>query len=272
MVSFHAHPDDEALLTSGTLARLAAEGHRVVLVFATDGGVGEADRGLLAEGESLAERRRREALASAAAIGAARTEFLPYADSGDDPAGPFAEGTFCATRPDDAAAALAAVLAEERADALTIYDPLGGYGHPDHVRVHEVGRLAATRAGTRVVLEATVDRDVLKLGLMMARQMGHEIPEGLEPEILDGTYTASGEITHRVDVADQLAAKRASMEAHASQATSNEGAAASTRTLATFLSLPEDLYALAFGTEFFVEHGRSGDDPADHPFATLDGP
>ncbi|WP_296607297.1 PIG-L family deacetylase, partial [Nocardioides sp.] len=35
VVSFHAHPDDEALLTGGTLARAAAAGHRVVLVVAT---------------------------------------------------------------------------------------------------------------------------------------------------------------------------------------------------------------------------------------------
>lgn len=28
VVAFHAHPDDEVLLTGGTLARLAAEGHR----------------------------------------------------------------------------------------------------------------------------------------------------------------------------------------------------------------------------------------------------
>ena len=37
VVAFHAHPDDEVLLTGGTLARLAAEGHRVVIVVATDG-------------------------------------------------------------------------------------------------------------------------------------------------------------------------------------------------------------------------------------------
>ena len=35
LVVFHAHPDDEALLTAGTMARAAAEGHRVVLVVAT---------------------------------------------------------------------------------------------------------------------------------------------------------------------------------------------------------------------------------------------
>jgi LmbE family N-acetylglucosaminyl deacetylase len=42
VVAFHAHPDDEVLLTGGTLARLAAEGHRVVIVVATDGIMGPA--------------------------------------------------------------------------------------------------------------------------------------------------------------------------------------------------------------------------------------
>ena len=41
IVSFHAHPDDEAIGTGGTLARAAAAGHRVVLVFATRGELGE---------------------------------------------------------------------------------------------------------------------------------------------------------------------------------------------------------------------------------------
>ena len=36
VVAFHAHPDDEVLLTGGTLAKLAAEGHRVVVVVACD--------------------------------------------------------------------------------------------------------------------------------------------------------------------------------------------------------------------------------------------
>ena len=43
LVVFHAHPDDEALLTAGTMARAAAAGHRVVLVVATDGALGQAD-------------------------------------------------------------------------------------------------------------------------------------------------------------------------------------------------------------------------------------
>ena len=41
IVYCHAHPDDEASQTSGTMARAAAEGHRVVVVFATNGEHGE---------------------------------------------------------------------------------------------------------------------------------------------------------------------------------------------------------------------------------------
>ena len=38
--AFHAHPDDEALLTVGTLSLAAAEGHRIVVGTATDGALG----------------------------------------------------------------------------------------------------------------------------------------------------------------------------------------------------------------------------------------
>src|SRR5258706_1566002 len=42
ILAFHAHPDDEVLLTGGTLARLAAEGNRVIVVVACDGVMGPA--------------------------------------------------------------------------------------------------------------------------------------------------------------------------------------------------------------------------------------
>src|SRR5579859_7343597 len=61
VVAFHAHPDDEVLLTGGTLAKLAAGGRRVVIVVATDGSTGKAS-----------DRRLREMRASAQVLGAAR--------------------------------------------------------------------------------------------------------------------------------------------------------------------------------------------------------
>src|SRR6476469_7405103 len=84
LVAFHAHPDDEALLTSGTLARAAAEGHRVVVVVATDGDLGLASSSYAADGR-LGERRLAELRASAKALGVARVEWLGYADSGIGP-------------------------------------------------------------------------------------------------------------------------------------------------------------------------------------------
>ena len=47
LVSFHAHPDDESIIAAGVLRRAADEGHRVVLVFATRGELGEVEDGFL---------------------------------------------------------------------------------------------------------------------------------------------------------------------------------------------------------------------------------
>ena len=52
LVCFHAHPDDESISTGGTMARAVAEGHRVVLVVATNGDHGEVPEDL-APGETL---------------------------------------------------------------------------------------------------------------------------------------------------------------------------------------------------------------------------
>ena len=64
LVCFHAHPDDECLATGGTIARAAAEGHRVVLVVATNGDYGEVPSDLQT-GETLIDRRYKEVMAAA---------------------------------------------------------------------------------------------------------------------------------------------------------------------------------------------------------------
>lgn len=251
MISFHAHPDDEALLTAGTLARAAAEGHRVVLVVATAGGAGLASSAVLAQGP-LADRRLAELRRSAEVLGCARVECLGYADSGmaDAPSG--APNAFATADREEAAGRLAALLAQERADVLTVYDPAGGYGHPDHVQVHHVGRLAARLAGTPVVLEATVDRRPL-LRLLRAVRWIPGVPDGFRPARFVDAFAAPARLTHRVDVRRFLVHKRAAMAAHASQA----GADTGSRTLAVLLRLPGPLFSLVLGHEWFVEHGRT---------------
>jgi LmbE family N-acetylglucosaminyl deacetylase len=266
LVVFHAHPDDEALLTSGTMARASSEGHRVVLVVATAGGVGLVSSHFLVDGESLAQRRTAELRRSATALGCARTVVLGYADSGldgiDD--GGAAQGTFAGADVETAARQLADLLESEQADALVHYDPAGGYGHPDHVQVHRVGSRAAELAGTALVLQATVDRDLLTKGLRLARRL-YRFPPEFDPTTFERAYSPRAEITHRVDVRRYAVRKRTSMGAHASQATA-DGA---DRTLAAFLRIPMPLFRRVFGHEWYVETGRVPGPPLDDLFATL---
>ena len=65
IVFFHAHPDDEALSTAGTMTLLSESGDRVILVVATRGEEGEPVPGILRDGEPLEERRTEELIKSA---------------------------------------------------------------------------------------------------------------------------------------------------------------------------------------------------------------
>jgi LmbE family N-acetylglucosaminyl deacetylase len=266
VVSFHAHPDDEALLVSGTLARLAAEGHRVVLVSATagEGGLAASSYGTADE---LAAHRREELQRSADAIGAARVELLGYGDSGLDGRAvpPHGVEAFAHADVDAAAQRLAAILREERADVLTSYDASGGYGHPDHVQVHHVGARAAQLAGTPVVLEATVDQDLLRRAVRLA-SLVYRFPPEFDRAAFERAYAPRSVLTHKVDVRAHADRKRASMAAHASQATADTG----DRTLAALLRLPQPLYRRVLGREWFIERGRRPGGPLlDDVFASL---
>ena len=140
LVTFHAHPDDEAIATGGTMARAKAEGHRVVLVLATRGELGEYAPDALAPGETLTDRRVAElhaaaesSASTASSSSATATRAWPARPTNDD------DRRVRAADVDEAAARLAELLREEDADVLTVYDDHGGYGHPDHVQVHRVG-------------------------------------------------------------------------------------------------------------------------------------
>ncbi|MGH8960878.1 MAG: PIG-L family deacetylase [Jatrophihabitantaceae bacterium] len=252
IVCFHAHPDDEALLMGGTMARLSAQGHRVVLVTATAGEAGLASAELAAR-QPLGERRGHELTAAAHALGCARAVLLGFADSGMAEHPSTAPNAFSRTPVPAAAVALAQLLAEEDAGVLTIYDPAGGYGHPDHVQVHRAGLHAAALAGTPVVLEATVDRRALQRALRVVRPFTRGSAD-LRPSRFDDLFADPSRITHRVDVTGFLDQKRAAMQAHASQMTADGDAP---RILSRLLQLPVTVFRLAMGREWFVEHGRT---------------
>jgi LmbE family N-acetylglucosaminyl deacetylase len=244
LVTFHAHPDDECIVTGGVMRKAFEEGHRVVLVVATRGEVGEIPD-FLEDGEELWQRRVLETHAAADLLGVARVEFLDYLDSGmmgdelnDRP------GSFWTADVDEAARKLAAILKEESADALTIYDSFGGYGHPDHIQVHRVGKRAAEIAGTPVVYQATMSRENMTEAF---RRIGQDL------EVPEDAGTPESEITARVDVTKYVEVKRAAMRAHASQIPEQS----------FFLAMDDETFAFAFGTEWFIREGHG-------PETTLD--
>jgi LmbE family N-acetylglucosaminyl deacetylase len=246
VVAFHAHPDDEVLLTGGTLARLAAEGHRVVIVVACDA-MWDAD------GVRLDQFR-----ASAAILGAARAEHLGYADSGhgpvlfDDPPG---RVRFARADLDEAAGRLAEILRSEEADLLLSYDAVGGYGHRDHVRVHEVGARAAELTGIRV-LEATGPRElavqvltVLAVIRLVVRHPRQEIR---------GYGTPRAAITHQVNVRRFAVAKQGALAAHVTPLHSKGRTA---RLFRLAVAMPVPVFSLFFGREWYREPGAAPGGP-----------
>jgi LmbE family N-acetylglucosaminyl deacetylase len=227
IVFVHAHPDDEAITTAGTMASLADRGHRVVLVTATRGELGEIPDGLLAPGQTLAEARALELAEACRILGVSRLAYLDYLDSGM--AGEETNhrpGSFAAADVDEAAGRLAAILGEESADVLVTYDEHGGYGHPDHVQVHTVGVAAAALAGTPVVYYSTMNRDQVAGLMEQVRTMdtGWVPPEG------------------STDGADEMGRKRQAMEAHPSQIPDDS----------FFLSMPDPVFAAVWGTEWYI--------------------
>jgi len=235
------------------MAKAAAAGHRVVLVAATRGELGEPVPGVLDEGEELWQRRVIETHRSAEVLGADRVEFLGYEDSGmmGEPTNDN-EACFWRADIDEAAERLAAILRDVDADVLTIYDDHGNYGHPDHIQVHRVGKRAAELAGVTGIFEATMNRDAIKRMMEQAQQEGtaedtfgedaDEIRQDMEGELGEPEEN----LTHAIDVTEFVGQKRQSMVAHASQISDDS----------FFMKMPEEVFAAAFGTEWYIEHGH----------------
>jgi LmbE family N-acetylglucosaminyl deacetylase len=246
LVAFHAHPDDESIAMGGVMAKASDEGHRVVLVVATKGEHGEVAEGFLGPDEELWQRRVEETKACAAILGVARVEFLGYVDSGmmgtpenDLP------GSFWQADIEEAAARLAAILVEEKADVVTAYDEKGNYGHPDHIQVYRVGVRAAELAGTPKVYLNTINRDYMLRTMREAIEAGAVSADDLPSEEDFQIGVSEDRITTTVDIRPWLARKRAGMAAHASQISETS----------FFLSMEPAVFEKTWGQEWFILYG-----------------
>jgi N-acetyl-1-D-myo-inositol-2-amino-2-deoxy-alpha-D-glucopyranoside deacetylase len=151
LMTVHAHPDDETIGTGGTMAKVVAAGHRVVLVTCTRGELGEIvvpEMDTPHNHRRLGEIRAGELEAAMDALGVTEWENLGYRDSGMmDTEGNRDPRCFWQADLDEAARRLTWLVRIHQPDVMTTYNAFGGYGHPDHIRTHDVGVRAFDRAG-----------------------------------------------------------------------------------------------------------------------------
>ena len=257
LLCVHPHPDDESIACGGVLARAADQGHRTVVVTCTGGEEGENLAGIDLGGVSLAEHRRRELAAALQVLGVRAHHWLGYRDSGmagtpanDHPA------SFHRAEPRVAAGRLAAIIRAER-PAVVVSDAAdGSYGHPDHVRAHQVTRLAVALAAdpTAPVTGAPwrVDKRYVhtlatsRLARLHAalREAGLASPFGAgpEPDAALSPGTPDDLVTTLVDVGPWLQRKQRAMAAHRSQIGPDS----------FFLNVPADRVAELLAQESFV--------------------
>lgn len=247
VLAVHAHPDDESLWTGLSLAHWARRGAEVTVVTCTLGEEGEvigekyqglvADRSGLLGGYRIAELQRaltalgvnRGAVTVAdGEPGESRPVFLGgvarWRDSGMAGTPP-AEHPRAFVRSGDAAVeALAGEIRRRRPHVLVTYGPDGGYGHPDHVRAHEVTHAAVAllaAAGEPVPARTwwcVTETEKLDAGLDALRSAG-DAPAGWRwPEPGELASVPASRVDARVSGSDaDVAAKSAAMSAHATQ-------------------------------------------------------
>lgn len=258
LLCVHPHPDDESIACGGVLARYAAEGIRTHVVTCTGGEAGsnlaEIDLGEL----TITEHRRREMADAIRALGVDGHTWLGFRDSGmvdtEDNEHPDAfvnaDLYLGATR-------LARVIRRVRPDVVVSDDEKGTYGHPDHVRAHQVTERAIAIAADpwwdsgqepwtvskRYVHTLSHDR---MFGLhTMLQAAGLPSPFGDETVLTpaDLPFGVPGsEVTTSIDVGDVLDVKQAALACHRTQIGADS----------FFLNIPPELAREGFGVEEFV--------------------
>lgn len=151
LMAIHAHPDDESSKGAATMAYYATLG-RVRVVTCTGGERGSILNPRLAGRtdieENMHEVRKVEMAKAAEALGIEH-HWLGFVDSGlpeGDPLPPLPDGCFSVVPLEEPVGKLVAQIREFKPQVVTTYNELGGYPHPDHIRVHEVSMVAVKAA------------------------------------------------------------------------------------------------------------------------------
>jgi N-acetyl-1-D-myo-inositol-2-amino-2-deoxy-alpha-D-glucopyranoside deacetylase len=254
-MAVHAHPDDETISMGGTLAYYAAtnsaargEATDVIVVTGTRGELGEIvipERDTPEEHAQLGETRMGEIAAAMRALGVARWENLGYRDSGmdgtDGNSDPRSFHHHINSSLDDTTEPLVRLIRATQPDVIATYDDFGGYGHPDHIAAAKIARRAWEVAGDptwrpaagpawspKKLYEVRIPDSQRDAVLERLESRGIESwwsePKDVTPEELEKWRAWRAKmacpdelITTRINIKEQLGAKRRAIQAHATQ-------------------------------------------------------
>jgi N-acetyl-1-D-myo-inositol-2-amino-2-deoxy-alpha-D-glucopyranoside deacetylase len=253
----HAHPDDETINNGVTMAKYAASGAQVTLVTCTRGEEGEVLVTELAnlasdKDDKLGEHREVELKDAMAQLGINDFRFLgapnkKWRDSGMMGTPQNERGNvFWQADLDEASHELVKIILEIQPQVLITYDEFGGYGHPDHIKAHQVAMRAAELAaeqGWKVskIYWNTIPRSVIQMGIEKMKEVGSDF---FGAESVDELPFAKPDelATTVVNAPEYVPQKLAAMKAHATQI-SEDG---------PFFALSKNLGLSVWGDEYYT--------------------
>jgi N-acetyl-1-D-myo-inositol-2-amino-2-deoxy-alpha-D-glucopyranoside deacetylase len=268
----HAHPDDETLMTGGTIAHYAVNGADVHVVTCTLGEEGEVIGERYAQlavdaADQLGGYRINELAQALAALGVKEPNFLGGAghwrDSGMEGVEPRSHQRFMDADMREAVGALVAIIRRLRPHVVVTYDPNGGYGHPDHVQAHRVTTAAIEASDTDDYPGAPwrVPKFYWTVSSRSAMAAGLDNLNGAPEDWIRVTIDDlpydyfDDRINAVIDTRDHLPAKIEALKAHATQVAvaPNGGSYALTNNVALPV-LTDEHYVLVAGTPRERDH------------------
>jgi N-acetyl-1-D-myo-inositol-2-amino-2-deoxy-alpha-D-glucopyranoside deacetylase len=253
----HAHPDDETINNGVTMAKYAASGAQVTLVTCTRGEEGEVLVTELAnlasdKDDKLGEHREVELKDAMAQLGINDFRFLgdpnkKWRDSGMMGTPQNERGNvFWQADLDEASQELVKIILEIKPQVLITYDEFGGYGHPDHIKAHQVAMRAtelAAEQGWQVskIYWNTIPRSVIQMGIEKMKEVGSDFFGAQSVDELP--FAKPDELaTTIVNAPEYVPQKLAAMKAHATQI-SEDG---------PFFALSKNLGLSVWGDEYYT--------------------
>jgi len=228
----HAHPDDETINNGVTMAKYAAAGAQVTLVTCTRGEEGEVLVTELAnlasdKDDKLGEHREIELKDAMVQLGINDFRFLgapnkKWRDSGMIGTPQNERGdVFWQADLDEASNELVKIILEIKPQVLITYDEFGGYGHPDHIKAHQVAMRAAELAANQgwqvsKIYWNTMPRSVIQMGIEKMKEVGSDFFGAQSAD--DLPFAKPDElVTTVVNAPEYVPQKLAAMKAHATQ-------------------------------------------------------